>query len=174
MTCETIQPLLSEFADERLDVGTAWELQVHLAGCESCAKISRDIRAMRSLLQTLPTREPSAQFDTRLAQRLAMTRRPERRVNWQDRWLRPALALGAAAAAVGGFLLLAPQSGPSVISPDAARSTDRSLVSACIQQHRSEAAAEPLGDLSAQTLAVQIETSPAALSANLPAADVPL
>ncbi len=36
MTCETVKPLLSEFADDTLDASTAWQVQTHLAECVAC------------------------------------------------------------------------------------------------------------------------------------------
>jgi anti-sigma factor RsiW len=116
MNCATVKTLLSEFVDERLDASTAWQVQTHLAECAACAQISRDFERIRGALQALPACQPSANFDSALAQRLALTRRPVRKPTWQDKirqafprpslFLRPAFALGIAASSVAAFVFL--------------------------------------------------------------------
>ena len=177
MNCQTVKALLSEFADERLDAATAWQVQTHLADCRGCGQISRDLESVGRMLKTLPTVGPSAQFDAALAQRLALTRRPaappqskiarvfslgrlanaSRFVTTAQR-LRPALALslviagGVIAAYVPGHF------GPQAPSA-ATRSADPAFVADCVAQHHRDAAAEPLADLSAQTLAGSLDRS---------------
>lgn len=177
--CETIQPLLSEFLDDQLDARTAWEVQTHAAGCAECAQIQRQLSALRGALRSLPAPGPSAGFDAALAERLALTRRPAALSGaavWKERlsgifgnlpaWrLRPALALGAAAAASGLFFLSTPTAPPVLTTPPAAvpaAVVDHAFVAECVAQRRREAAGEPLADLAAQNLAGHLDAAPAA------------
>lgn len=174
MTCETSKSLLSEFTDETLDAPTAWQVQTHLAECGSCRSVSRELLSLRQMLQGLPTLQPSAQFEAKLAQRLALTRRPAPRISWQVSLqsrlretfhrpaaaLRPALALGFGLSAIAAAIWI-PQF--QVTPPDAVavRVADRAFVADCVAQHRREAAAEPLADLAAQNLAGHLDSTPA-------------
>lgn len=170
MNCKTVKPLLSEFVDERLDAATAWQVQTHVSQCAACGPLLHDLEALRRKMQALPTRQPSANFEAALAQRLALTRRPEKRQTWRDKiagalrrpapLLRPALALGIAVTAVGGVLLL-PSHPRVVATPAAVRSADHAFVADCLAQRRSDAAGEPLGDLSAQNLAGHLDNTTA-------------
>ncbi len=175
MNCQTVKPLLSEFADETLGASTAWQVQTHLSRCAECARISRDLDAAKRMLQTLPAAAPSAGFDAALMQRLALTRRPSApaqtwrtqlaavfapRVATPRRRLGPALALGAAVAA-GGAALFFPVQPAAPVPVAVVRSADPAFVAACVAQHHRDAAAEPLADLSAQTLSGSLDSSAA-------------
>ncbi len=170
MNCKNIKPLLSEFVDERLAAADAWQVQTHLSGCADCDRLRRDLTALRQTLRALPTRQPSANFDAALAQRLALTRRPVPRPTWRDRLrlpshrpmplLRPAFALGVALAAVGGVLLL-PTHPPvgNATTVAAVHRADHSFVADCVAQHRRDAAGDPLADLAAQNLADHLDNA---------------
>jgi anti-sigma factor RsiW len=172
MNCQNVKCLLSEFADERLNAATAWQVQTHLSECAACGQISRDLNAVRRLVQTLPAQGPSARFDDVLAQRLALTRRPAAPPQtWHTktarllvpqypsvRRLRPALACGLVAAA-GTFAAFFPIHSVPPAAPAAVRSADHAFVADCVAQHHQDAATEPLADLSAQTLAGRLESS---------------
>lgn len=168
MDCKTVKPMLSEFVDDRLDAGTAWQVQTHLSGCAACGQVCRDLEAIRWALQALPTHQPSSTFDAALAQRLALTRRPMPRQTWRDRFalpfqrplplLRPVFALGVALAAVSGVLLLPAH--PPMPDPVVARSSaDHAFVADCMAQRRRDAAGEPLADLAAQNLAGHLDNA---------------
>jgi hypothetical protein len=171
MNCQSVKPLLSEFADETLNASAMWQVQTHLSGCRDCARLSHDLEAMKQMLCTLPAQAPSAGFDAALAQRLALTRRPAAAPQtWHSkiaavfaprfaspaRLLRPALALGLVIAA-GSFAVLLP--GHHSVPVPAVKGTDPSFVAECVAQHHRDAAAEPLADLSAQTLAGSLDGS---------------
>ena len=175
MICNQVELLLSEFTDETLDVSTAWKVQTHLAACTACTKISRDLLTMRQALQSLPTRQPSDQFDAKLAQRLALTRRPPLVLTRQGslvgifrtvglpatgRRLRPALALGFALTAIAAAVWVPLYPSPSPDS-SAVHLADKAFVADCVAQHRRAAAAEPLADLAAQNLAGNLDTTSA-------------
>jgi len=182
MECNTIKPLLSEFVDERLAAPDAWQVQTHLSECTDCAALRRDLDALRRTLQALPTRQPSANFDAALAQRLALTRRPAPRPTWRDRlglsslhrpvpFLRPALALGVAFAAVGGVLLLPTHPPVNDAAVAAAHSADHAFVADCVAQRRRDAAGEPLADMAAQNLAGHLDNAAPGEPFPTPAAD---
>jgi len=177
MTCETVKPLLSEFADDTLNAATFWQVQMHLAECMDCGKISRDLRGLHQMLSALPARQPSAQFDAALARRLALTRKPQqRRQAWQE-WLqaafpiprlllRPALALGAAAMMGGAWLLLPLHNLTAPVPNAIVHPGDRAFVADCVDQRSRDAAGEPLADIAAQNLAGHLDNSPPTLSAS--------
>lgn len=182
MNCKTAQSLLSEFVDERLVAADAWQVQTHLSECAACGLLCRDLDTLRQALQALPTRQPSANFDAALAQRLALTRRPAPQRTWLSRLalpfrrplplLRPAFALGVALAAVGGVLLL-PAHPPMPATPAvvAVRSADHAFVADCVAQRRRDAAGEPLADLAAQNLASHLDNTAPEDQSLTPAAD---
>jgi hypothetical protein len=194
MTCETVKPLLSEMVDERLDAATAWQVQAHVAGCADCGQVRREVEALTQALGALPAHKPSAGFDAALAQRIALTRRPQAAPEtwwetWMETWhermarasgpaparLRPALALGFAVTAVGAVALFPQFISQQEVRPPAplipaARAADHAFVADCVAQRRRDAAGEPLADLSAQNLAGNLD---GAAPAGPPASDVP-
>lgn len=199
MNCETVKPLLSEMVDERLDAATAWQVQAHVADCAGCGQVRRDMETLVHALGALPARKPSAGFDSALAQRIALTRRPQAtRQTWAQTWLgawrartarasgpaparlRPALALGLAVTAVGAVALFPQLTRQQEVIPPAplvpaARAADHAFVAECVAQRRRDAAGEPLADLSAQNLAGNLDgTAPAdAPMSDAPTSDAP-
>jgi len=172
MNCLRVKSLISEFTDEKLDAGTAWLIQTHLSGCDTCGQLHRELSAVRRMLKTLPAATPSAGFDAALAQRLALTRRPAAppltfRTKlggfWTVRRLRPALALSLVLGA-GAFTVLFPihlSTPPPTPAIAVSHAADPAFVADCVAQHHRDAAAEPLADLSAQTLAGSLDSAPA-------------
>ncbi len=181
MNCNRVQSLLTEFADEKLDAGTAWQVQTHLSDCDACRTLHREMVSVKQILHTLPAAAPSAGFDAALAQRLALTRRPATpppllglnrpsfRTKLTARRLRPALALSLLLAA--GAAAVFPGHAPQPATPPAASAADPAFVADCVAQHHRDAAAEPLADMSAQTLAGSLDSAPAdsAAGPNAPA-----
>ena len=177
MNCQSVKLVLSEFADERLDASTAWQVQTHLAECDACRQISRDLASVSRMLKTLPPQGPSARFDEMLVQRLALTRRPAaapltlrtkfaRSFRTQKSLLRPALALGLVLGA-GMFAAFFPVPiATTTTQATVARGADHAFVADCVAQHHRDAAAEPLADLSAQTLAGSLDNSADAVPAD--------
>lgn len=170
MNCKTVKSLMSEFVDERLTAADAWQVQTHLSECTDCAVLRRDLDSLHQSLQALPTRQPSANFEAALAQRLALTRRPMARQTWRDRlalpfrWakplLRPAFALGVALTGIGGVLLLPTHTPvPDTPAAVAVHSADHAFVADCMAQHRRDAAGDPLADLAAQNLADHLDNA---------------
>lgn len=154
---------MMDFSDGSLDAGRRARFEAHLAECEACVRLTQEMEATRLLLRALPAQRTSSEFELRLANRLAKTRQP-REMDWRQRiWaslsppprlLRPALALGAAAAAVVGAILYPWQSPPP--SPPVSTASESALVSQCVAQHQSDVAAQPLSDLAAQNLTAHL------------------
>ena len=176
MNCSRVKLLLSEFADEKLDAGTAWQVQTHLSDCADCERVHRDLATVTQMLQTLPAAAPSAGFDAALAQRLALTRRPAApSPTWRTtlheflssqlatpvQRLRPVLALSLVLGA-GAFAAFFPGHTRETVTSTSAHAADRIFVADCVAQHHRDAAAEPLADLSAQTLDGNLDSTPAA------------
>ena len=162
MNCQNVYSLLPDFDDDRLDAATMWQVQTHLSACAECGHLHKGQAAVAALLSALPTQTPSARFDAALAQRLALTRRsaPVSKTAFTLRRMRPALALGVAAAAAGIAAFILPvHLGQTVAVPAPMRSADPAFVADCLAQHRHDAAAEPLADLSAQTLTVSLDSA---------------
>ncbi len=172
MTCEMCNPLLSEYADGRLDAIRRDRVEMHLAQCPGCAALARDFRAIGGLLRGLPVSQTSPRFDALLAERLAQTR--SARTPWLSRladglrpppflW-RPALAFSAAAAAIAGAVAFQHPSVPVEPTPV----SEGALVTHCVQQHRSYVGAQPLSDPAAQSLADQLDATGAVPTAATP------
>ena len=165
MTCHTIQDLMLDYAEGTLDGGRRALVQSHLGGCPECARTARALAETRGLLRALPPPQTSAQFEARLAERLAQVRRPAPSEPWwgrlraslalPSRALRPALALGAAVAAVAGTLLYQPWK-PAAVVPPIIAVTDAPLVSQCVAQHQRAVATQPLSDPAAQNLTARL------------------
>lgn len=162
---------IAGLADGTLTGKEAARVTAHVQACPACAQAVKETAALRQALRALPPRQTSARFEANLAARLAETdaqrerasRQTRRGSAWQakSRFARPALALAAMATLAGAafFGHVTPQtlsSLPPVAAPDAG------LVSHCVEQHRTEAAAQPLSDLSAQNLAAQVDASASA------------
>lgn len=165
MICEMCKPLLSEYTDGRLNAERRDQVQAHLTQCADCAALVRDFGALGGLLRGLPVSQTSPQFEARLAERLAQAGSPPQQAPWLRRlgallrpqpllW-RPALALGAAAAAIAGMIAFQHPNPPMEPLP----LPEGALVTHCVQQHRSYVGAQPLSDIAAQSLANQLDES---------------
>jgi anti-sigma factor RsiW len=163
LDCRKVQPLLSEYVDGTLQADTAWDVKLHVASCAVCARVADELAATATLLQSLPALEPSKDFETALARRLAdqvlMPRRPsllqrltETLVGWWSRpVLRPALASGAALAALvpAAIFLTYRTAGtiqPAATPPATPAASEAGVVEQLWKEHAAYASAEPLGD----------------------------
>jgi anti-sigma factor RsiW len=122
--CSKIQPILSEYVGDALAPDAQWHVKEHLDSCAVCAKIVTDFHATRTLLQTLPERAPSADFEQNLAARLADLSLATPRLSWRDRLQqffraqkRPVLATGMAFAAIVPLILIISSKRAGVVAP---------------------------------------------------------
>ncbi|MFM7322495.1 MAG: hypothetical protein ACKO5K_13360, partial [Armatimonadota bacterium] len=131
-----------------------------------CSRIAADLGATARLLRELPPVEPSADFDARLAARLADVVLAAPKPSWRDRWVRPrilrpahgpapsrALALAAAVCLVAVPLVRFSISGRP--EPAGVRTTASEPVAMedIVSDHVHAASSEPLGGTSGLLLA---------------------
>lgn len=160
---------ISEAASGTGESARRAQVTAHLQTCAGCARFAEDLSVLRGALGALPARPTSASFEARLAARLAAANAEREEKSWSARWaglwqvaprgLRPALALGAMSVALAGTAFFAHLPATTLTTPPVSLTVDGSLVSHCVEQHRTEAAAQPLSDLSAQNLAAQEDGS---------------
>lgn len=164
--CSSIRPQLGAFVDGELDADTLWSVEKHCATCSVCARIAAELSATARMLRDLPASAPSADFDARLAARLADVVLASPRPSWRERFLRPRVLRPAHAApprrawafAVVAGLVLVPLVRSTGIVP---RSTSGARVVATetvalediVQDHVHAASSEPLGGTSGMLLA---------------------
>ena len=70
MACTTARRLMSEALDQRLARDTAHGFRQHLLACQSCRCVFDDLRLLKQATQELPSQPPSADFQTRLFERI--------------------------------------------------------------------------------------------------------
>jgi anti-sigma factor RsiW len=168
MHCKTLRYWLVEYADNALDTKHRTQIETHLSECPACAALTREMTETRDVLRGLAPVQTSMQFDDRLAARLAEARRSKETVSWwsnlfpSSNWLRPALALGAAACALTGAALM-----HTFVSAPAhpAASDDAALITQCVALHQRDVAAQPLTDAAATGIGHEGWTGDAASNA---------
>ena len=100
------EELIIGYTARTLDPDTAIAFERHLKLCSRCRRLSAQQRAVWSALDAWQLNAVSADFDQRLAQRIADSRRLLPRLSAFARWIwRPALPLAICAALAGLFLL---------------------------------------------------------------------
>jgi hypothetical protein len=167
VACSEWTALIAERANGTLAGKSLARVAAHLDTCAGCAQMAEDMAALRRALGALPARQTSPHFEARLAARLADRDAQRKRASWRTRWaeawqagpraVRPALALGAMALVAGGAAFFEHVTPTAIVTPPSALAADPALLSHCVEQHRTEAAAQPLSDLSAQNLAAQVD-----------------
>lgn len=168
MNCNNYRKLIPDYEDGLLSDHKLANVDLHIRSCKECGEFARDVRNIATVLHDLPTAQTSRQFDGRLASRIAEIPARKRqilsdRMGWllRNYAMRPALAMGAAAAITGGvFFWWHP-----ITQTDASAAPDRVLVTHCVQQHRNYVGAQPLSDIAAQNLANQLDQTSLASSA---------
>ncbi len=164
--CPAWADRIAECAGET-DGGGQWSaVAAHVKTCAGCAQAAEELSALRRALRALPARQTSPAFESCLAARLAGLDAQRERASWRTQWadwwhghraVRPALALGAMTLALAGAAFFGHVAPVTVHTLPAVSAPDLGLVSHCVEQHRTEAAAQPLSDLSAQNLAAQVD-----------------
>ncbi len=157
MNCKTVQPLLSEYIDNRLSARDTWEVDRHLAGCNECTRLLNEMRRTVALLQESPRLEVPAEFMQRLQDRLATVEPEPARGAWKEsigRLFLPRVlpAWGAALAACGlaAVLLLPPSHPPATVLQQGG--AVRAAVQKAASQNVAISASDPLADLGAANL----------------------
>ena len=70
INCDQFIQRASDFIDDQLEPGAVAAMQMHLAGCASCARYHRVLLRGLALVQDVPSIEPSPDFALRLHMRL--------------------------------------------------------------------------------------------------------
>lgn len=94
---------LTAYVDGELTLEEAAEIAAHLAECAHCREVVSDLRAVQTLLRSLPEPSPDPSLLLRTKVRLESTQKPG-----LPRWL----IAGAVALAVAAFVALLPFSPP--------------------------------------------------------------
>ncbi|MBC8141415.1 MAG: zf-HC2 domain-containing protein [Armatimonadetes bacterium] len=170
-SCQKIQPLLAPFVDSETSPQEREQVERHLQGCAVCQSIVDDFAATARLVSTLPTPTLSAGFEAALARRIADSSLAPKPVSlwnkllawWEDTApngvrVAPTFAVAAVMLLLIGLpttWLLTGRNVPLGITKQvvATPTTDAaSLVASdpaiaeLWDEHRSFAAAQPLGD----------------------------
>ena len=160
--CEKIAPLISEYVSGTLDAKNLSVVQSHIGQCAECAKLASDFQSLTEALGNVPSKQPSLNFDGNLAKRLAELPKPSAKPHLSFSNLRSVLSVSprrvirqtlafTAVVALGGLFLALNMRSATVDNSDI-------LLAHCVQQHRIDAAAQPLSDLSAQALSARPDT----------------
>lgn len=84
MSCNRIQPLLSEFIDNKLSARATWEVDLHLAECHECTRLLNETRRTVDVLASSPRLEVSADFMERLQERIGDVEPATPRFGWLE------------------------------------------------------------------------------------------
>jgi hypothetical protein len=112
------EELIVEYTARTLDRDAAIAFERHLKLCSRCRRLAAQQRAVWSALDDWEPHAVSADFDQKLAQRIADSRRLFSRLYVFARWIwRPALPLAICAGLAGLFLLRDGRTGESAVDP---------------------------------------------------------
>jgi len=98
MTCAELEILLCDYVDGTLASDQRIVLEQHVAGCEACAQLARDVAGITEFLETVPAVEPPRELVARILGQI-----PAERTWWQRLWsgtvegvLQPRFVMGMA------------------------------------------------------------------------------
>ena len=93
MKCEEVEKGIIAYLDRRASSAERRDVEEHFASCAACRMRAEEFRKVWSVLEEMPTVEPSFGFDARVRQRVAAE--PQR--GWFD-WFVPQARLAFSAA----------------------------------------------------------------------------
>ena len=159
MKCRAVEPLLSEYIDDRLSARDTLEVRRHLAECNGCARTFNELRRTVELVSAAPQRELSGDFMSVLQSRLEGLEPAPARQAWMENvrsLFRPRIlpVWGAAAAVAGLAILLLLPGGDGKIEPPAGLGV-RESSTAQLASHQNVAisASDPFADIGTANLA---------------------
>ena len=91
MTHLELENLISAYLEGEMDHARRAEVELHLAGCDSCRAVLEDVRGAIKLCHEAEELEPAPW----LVSKILLATAGERKPNWSDRWaafLRPAIS----------------------------------------------------------------------------------
>ena len=162
MRCKAVEPLLSEYIDNRLSARRTLELERHISECHSCSRVYNELRRTVVLVASAPRASVSDDFMSSLQARLETREPSPARAAWVEniralfrpRAL-PAWGAAAAAAALAAFLLM-PGGKDNVPSPEGAFASPNAAAVAASHQNVVISASDPFADLAAVNLAAHV------------------
>lgn len=159
-TCPSAEQTIASYIDGNLEQTERISFERHMATCQVCRTIERELRGTQSLLRALPSVEPKSDFETRLAARIADVKlKPApwwmrlRMPSYVKPVRRTSVAIPALAAvslvASFGFVYVSripmTKSGPVQA---AATADETAVLSELANQHHAASASQSLGDTS--------------------------
>ena len=123
MKCRAVEPLLSEYVDNRLSARETISVERHLAECHACTRALNELRRTIALVAALPESKVSEDFMSGLQARLQGLEPAPAPHAWVENLrglfrprLLPVLGLAGASAALAAILLI-PRHVPEPVTP---------------------------------------------------------
>lgn len=158
MSCKRIQPLLSEFIDNKLSARSTWEVDLHLAECHECTRLLNEMRRTVDLMAGAPRFEVPVDFMQRLQDRIGEAEPASPRFAWLESLgaairprLLPAWGAGLATCALAAILLVPHGGGVVPVPPGTTGQEIRQAARASV----AFSATDPFADLGVANLAAQ-------------------
>lgn len=159
-TCPSAEQTISGYIDGNLSTGDHIAFERHMASCQVCRTIERELRMTQALLRTLPAVAPREDFEARLATRIADVKLKP--APWWMRLTMPgyvkpvrrthvAIPFVAAASVVASLGFVYVSRVPTVKTgavQTAAASDESAVLSELANQHHAASASQSLGDTS--------------------------
>ncbi|MFM7186476.1 MAG: anti-sigma factor family protein [Armatimonadota bacterium] len=159
-TCPSAEQTIASYIDGNLSADDRISFERHMASCQVCRTIERELRMTQSLLRTLPAVSPRGDFEARLATRLADVKLKP--APWWTRLVLPAyiqparrphvaIPFVAAASVVASFGFVYVSRVPNAKAgtvQTAAASDETAVLSELANQHHAASASQSLGDTS--------------------------
>jgi len=150
-TCPRAEQTIAGYIDGNLSADDRIAFERHMASCQVCRTIERELRMTQSLLRTLPAVAPRGDFEARLAARIAGTRlvmpgyvKPARRPHVAI----PFVAAASVVASLGFVYVSRVPAVKTATVQTAAASDENAVLSELANQHHAASASQSLGDTS--------------------------
>ncbi len=160
MNCNEIRPKLSEFVDGRASARETWEIDRHIASCNSCANFHTELKMTVGVLQSCETFQVSEDFSALLQAKLIAASPKLPMSLWYENLtailrgaLRPSPTWGYGVCALAILVLLPMQFRTEQISSLAATRGDSLFVHASRTHAIAMTASDPFGDTAAASMA---------------------
>jgi predicted anti-sigma-YlaC factor YlaD len=114
MNCKSVQIYLSAYLDGELRGPESLQVREHLGACSECRAEEQQLRALKQMLQGLPTYTPAQDFEDRLvANVMRRTERRRRIFTFNLDWRLTGALVGAASVAAFGLFQITERNVPS-------------------------------------------------------------
>jgi len=159
MKCRAVEPLLSEYIDDRLSARQTLEVQRHLADCNGCARTYNELRRTVEFVSASPQLQVSDDFMSGLQSRLEGLEPKPSPSAWIENvrsLFRPrVLPVWGAAAAVAALavVMLIPSAEVDQVRPAGPRLQEAATTRTASHQNVAISASDPFADIGAANLA---------------------